>query len=73
MNPFLWLRRKAAEAVALGVADGMRAVNPDGEEPPTDLDALRQLVAAGADAKAITAGAVEVEPDPEPVAKRKAK
>lgn len=68
MNPFLWLRRKAAEAVALGVADGMRAVTPDGEDPPTDLDALRQLVAAGSDAKALAAGA---EPDPEPAGKRK--
>ncbi len=46
MNPFSWLRRKAAEAVALGVSDGLAAVTPEGEDPPADLAGLRQLAAA---------------------------
>ena len=57
MNPFVWIRRKAAEAVALGVADGMRSIAPAGEEPPADLDGLRQLVAVSVDVKAIEAPA----------------
>lgn len=68
MNPFHWIRRKAAEAVALGVADGMRAVAPAGEEPPADLDGLRQLVAGSMDLKAIASPTIEVEAEP---AKRK--
>lgn len=68
MNPFIWLRRKAAEAVALGVADGMRAVAPAGEEPPADMDGLRQLVAGSMDLKVIAAPTVEAEAEP---AKRK--
>lgn len=71
MNPFHWIRRKAAEAVALGVADGMRAVAPAGEEPPADLDALRQLVGASVDLKAIEAPKAEADPEPEPAAKRR--
>jgi hypothetical protein len=46
LNPFDWLRRKAAEAVVLGTSDGLRAVAPDGETPPTDLTELRAMLAA---------------------------
>lgn len=46
ISPWAYLRRKAAEAVALGVADGLAAVAPGGEElPHPDLDSLRQLAA----------------------------
>jgi hypothetical protein len=44
LNPFVWLRRQAAEAIVLGTADGLQAVTPDGQEPPTDLSELRQLL-----------------------------
>ena len=53
MNPFGWLRRKAAEAVALGVADGLAAVTPDGDDAPPDLAILRQLAAGAAHPKAL--------------------
>ena len=43
--PFAWLRRKAAESVALGVADGLAAVAPDDADPPADLASLRALLA----------------------------
>lgn len=55
MNPLNWLRRKAAEAVVLGVADGLAAVTPDGEAP-ADLDGLRKLAAEAAAPKALPAG-----------------
>jgi hypothetical protein len=54
LNPFIWLRRKAAEAVTLGVADGLRAVSPD-EEPPADLTDLRALLAQATEPKALPA------------------
>lgn len=49
LSPFAWLRRKAAEAVALGVADALTAVTPEsGEDPPPDLASLRALAAGQA-------------------------
>jgi hypothetical protein len=54
MGPFSWLRRKAAEAVTLGVADGLAAVTPDGEEPP-DLAGLRAMLASATAPKQLTA------------------
>lgn len=45
-NPFIWLRRQAAEAVVLGTADGLRALAPEGEPVPANLDELRALLAA---------------------------
>ena len=46
LSPFAWLRRKAAEAVALGVADGLQALAPDGDaDQPPDLASLRALLA----------------------------
>ena len=61
MNPFTWLRRRAAEAFALGVSDGLRAVCPEGEEPPTDLAGLRALVASSVDVKALPVAATDEE------------
>lgn len=46
---FGWLRKKAAEGVVLG--DGLRAVAPEGEEPPADLDDLRKMPAAAVPAR----------------------
>jgi len=70
MNPFTWLRRKAAEAVVLGTADGLRAVTPEGETPPADLDDLRALLANAAttDVKVLAAPEQEHEQEPEPAA-----
>jgi hypothetical protein len=65
MNPFTWIRRKAAEAIVLGTADGLRAVTPEGEQVPQDLGDLRQLLAASADVKAIAATAPTSEPTAE--------
>ena len=68
-SPFAFLRRKVAEAVILGTADGLKAVLPDeGEQPPTDLDGLRQLLATAAEPKALSAKSDDEE---EPVARRK--
>lgn len=53
LNPFVWLRRQAAEAVVLGTADGLRAVAPEGQEPPADLAELRQMLAAAVGPKAL--------------------
>lgn len=62
-SPFTWLRRKAAEAVVLGTADGLRAVTPDGETPPADLAELRQLLAtANIEPKALSAAEEDAEP-----------
>lgn len=69
LNPFIWLRRKAAEALVEGVADGLRAVTPEGEQPPSDLAELRALAARSIDAKALPASAEEEEDEP----KRKAR
>ena len=55
MNPLSWLRRKVAEAVTLGVADGLRAIVPEGEEPPADLAELRALLASATQPKALPA------------------
>ena len=52
-NPFVWLRRKAAEAIVLGTADGLQAVTPEGETPPASLDELRALLAAAVQPKAL--------------------
>jgi hypothetical protein len=76
MNPFSYLRRKAAEAIVLGTADGLRAVTPEGEQVPQDLGELRQLLATTADVKAIAAAAPTSEPtatEPEPASRRRAK
>ena len=70
MNPFTWLRRKAAEAIVLGTADGLRAVTPDGEIPPGDLGELRAMLAEATEVKAIAAPETEAEPEPA-AAKRK--
>ena len=70
-NPFTWLRRQAAEAVVLGTADGLRAVSPDGIEPPTDLAELRQLLAANAGTKQLVAAPPD-DDEPAPASKRKA-
>jgi len=72
MNPFTWIRRKAAEAVVLGTADGLRAITPDGETPPADLAELRGMLATIViDTKAIAGP--EPEPEPEAVATTKRK
>ncbi len=55
MNPFIWIRRKAAESIALGVSDGLLALTPEGETPPTDLAGLRAMLAAAVEPKAIAA------------------
>lgn len=58
---FGWLRRKAAEAVIGGVADGVKAITPEGETPPTDLGDLRALLAASVAPKALPAAEVDAE------------
>jgi len=64
ISPFQWLRRKAAESVALGVSDALRAVAPD-DDPPADLAELRAMLAAAvAPTKALPAA-----PDDEPAKK----
>ena len=67
MNPFVWLRRKVAESVVAGVADGLAAVAPEGEEPPADLAELRRRLAAAVEPKALPAA------EPEEPARKKAK
>ncbi|HVL13452.1 MAG TPA: hypothetical protein VM529_12875, partial [Gemmata sp.] len=62
MNPFHWLRRKAAEAVVAGTADGLRAVAPD-DDPPADLAELRAMLAAAVAPRQLAA------PDDEPARK----
>ena len=54
MNPFNWLRKKCAEAVVLGVSDGLAAVTPDGDETP-DLGELRQRLAEALTPRALPA------------------
>jgi hypothetical protein len=71
LNPFNWLRRQAAEAVVLGTADGLRAVAPEGQEPPTDLAELRALLSANVQPKALAAPRDEDEPEPTGGKKRK--
>lgn len=44
IDVFGWLRRKACEAVLGGVADAAKQLAP-GDDPPADLDGLRQLLA----------------------------
>lgn len=68
INPFSWLRRQAAEAVVLGTADGLRAVTPDGQDPPADVGELRAMLAAAVQQpKAIAAPKAEaVEQESEP-------
>lgn len=56
ISPFAWLRRKCAEAVVLGVSDGLQAVAPEGDEPAADLDELRQQLAAVVAPKQLAAG-----------------
>jgi len=53
MNPFNWLRRKAAESVVNGIADALQAVTPEGEAPPADLNELRELLASATEMKAL--------------------
>jgi hypothetical protein len=67
LNPFGWIRKMAAEAVVLGTGDGLRAITPEGEEPPADLADLRAMLAAAvAPTKALPAA-----PDDEPAKKGK--
>ena len=66
-SPFEWIRRKAAEAVALGVADGVQAVAPDADAPPADLTELRAMLADRVP-RALPAATGEEEP---PTARRK--
>lgn len=66
-DPFGWLRRKAAEAIAAGVGDGLRAVAPEGETPPANLDELRAMLSESVTPKALPAA----EPDAEPEAPAK--
>ena len=44
-NPLSVLRRKVAEAFALGVQDGLDAACPDNPEPPATLPELRAAIA----------------------------
>jgi hypothetical protein len=46
MNPFSWIRKKAAEAFVAGIADGAAALTPEGESPPQTPEELRALFAA---------------------------
>ncbi|HEY1187524.1 MAG TPA: hypothetical protein VGE74_07685 [Gemmata sp.] len=62
MNPFTWLRRQAAEAVVLGTADGLRAVAPEGEQPPADLAELRLMLSQAVAPKQLPAAGSEEEP-----------
>lgn len=72
MNPFTWLRRKAAEAIVLGCSDGLRAVTPEGEQIPADLTDLRALLStATLDVKALAAPTPDAVTEAEPTAKRK--
>lgn len=64
---FGWIKRRAAEAVVQGVADGVKAITPEGEQPPTDLAELRALLAESVTPKALPAA----EPDAEPEAPAK--
>ena len=70
MNPFTWLRRKVAESVVSGVADGMRAVAPEGEEVPADLTELRAILGAAVFPKALSA-AEDDEPEPATKSRKK--
>jgi hypothetical protein len=70
MNPFSYLRRKFAETVVLGINDGIAAVTPEGETPPSDLAGLRALVAANIEPKALP-GANAAEDEEPATARRK--
>lgn len=74
LNPFFWLRRQAAEAVILGTADGLRAIAPEGEQPPTDLAELRAMLAAAVQPKQLTAAKADAaEAEAEPTKGKRAK
>jgi hypothetical protein len=62
ISPWAWLRRKAAESIALGVADGLAAVAPEGEETTPDLASLRALAAGSATTPRALAPPPEEEP-----------
>ncbi len=64
LNPFHWLRTQAAKALVAGVADGMRAITPDGEDPPANLDELRALLASAAEPKQLAAHGEGEEDEP---------
>lgn len=64
MNPFGWIRRKAAEAFVQGIADGAAAITPEGETPPADLNELRAMLAQAVAPKALAAAPVEEEAEP---------
>lgn len=70
---FGWIKRKAAESVVQGVADGVKAITPEGEPPPADLGELRAMLAASvaAPAKALPAAAEADEPEPAAAKRRK--
>lgn len=61
IDVFGWIRRKAAESVVNGVADGLRAVTPEGEEVP-DIAELRALLATATEAPKQLAAPSEEEP-----------
>ncbi len=74
IDVFGWLRRKACEAVLGGVADAARQLAP-GDDPPADLDGLRQLLAR-TDVRALAATGERAEgmkEEAEPAARRKAR
>jgi hypothetical protein len=66
ISPWAWLRRKAAESIALGVADGLAAVAPEGDSDPPDLASLRALAAGSA----TTPRALPPPPEEEGVSRR---
>lgn len=58
-DPFNWLRRRVAESVVAGVADGLAAVTPEGDESPPNLDELRKRLASAVEPKALPAAEPE--------------
>ncbi|QJW93114.1 hypothetical protein [Frigoriglobus tundricola] len=74
IDPFSWLRRKAAEAIVSGVADGVKAVTPEGEQPPADLAELRAMLATAVQPKPLAAAKADAaEADAEPTKGKRGK
>jgi hypothetical protein len=72
LNPFAWIRQKAAEAFVQGIADGAAALTPEGEQPPSTSEELRALFAASLP-KALPAPKDDEDDDDKPAKGRKAK
>jgi hypothetical protein len=70
LNPFVWLRSLARAAVVNGVQDALFDVTPEGVEPPADLAALQERLAAAAALPAAALPAAEEEAEPEAPVKR---